>query len=67
MPMTMKAARVNAGIRQEEAANSIGIAPSTLSKWENGRAYPNALQLSALCKIYNISMDDIIFLQTQST
>lgn len=65
MPITMKAARVNAGIRQADAAKSLGVNAGTLSSWENGKTCPDLRQLAEMCKLYGITPNDI-FLAVKS-
>ena len=65
MQITLKAARVNAQKKQAEVARAMNIDKSTLSAWENGKTYPNAVQFKKLCKIYNIN-PDYIFLELKS-
>ena len=60
--MTLKAARVNAGLSQIEAANKIGVTRETLGNWERGKSYPNALNIKQLEVIYSVKYDNIIFL-----
>ena len=38
MQITLKAARINAGFKQIEAAKLINKSKITLSRWENGKA-----------------------------
>ena len=38
--ISLAAARVNADLSQKEAAEKIGVAPVTLSRWEKGEAIP---------------------------
>lgn len=57
--MHLKAARVNAGLTQVEACKQLGIAVPTLSKWENGKTFPSAVKLKALCTLYHCKLDDI--------
>lgn len=59
MPISLKAARVNAKYKQKEVAKLININPSTLSSWENDHSVPDAIQLRKLCELYNVTMDDI--------
>lgn len=60
--ITLKAARVNVGFSQEKAAELLGVDPSTLSKWERGVSMPKANQIDALCNLYQVSYDMLIFL-----
>lgn len=60
--ITLKAARVNAGLTQDEAAKKAGINKTTLLNWENQKTFPRIDQLENLCAIYNIPSIDYIFL-----
>ena len=64
--MTLKAARVNAGYGQKEAAKLLGIANKTLSKWENGKSYPTVDMARKIFELYHANFDDIIFLPQTS-
>lgn len=64
--MTLKAARVNAGLGQKEAASLLKISNSTLSAWENGRSFPNAEKIKAICETYDVSYNDLNFLPDNS-
>jgi transcriptional regulator with XRE-family HTH domain len=66
MALTLKAARVNRGLTQTEAARLIGISKTTLCKWENYQTYPTVEHLPAIEKAYDVKYDDIIFLPTNS-
>ena len=60
--MTLRALRINRGLSQEVAAKKLGIASSTLSKWENAKSFPNAIDLRKIEELYQASYNDIIFL-----
>ena len=60
--MTLKAARVNKGLNQQEAADIIGVSRTTLQAWETYKSYPTVAQLPAIEAAYNVKYDDIIFL-----
>lgn len=59
LQITLAAARVNAGMTQEEAANALGINRTTLIKWENGQTIPGTIQLIAMANVYKIPIDNI--------
>ena len=59
--ITMAAARVNAGLKQGEAAAKIGVMPQTLRNWEKGKTAPNISQVNKMCSLYGISADYIFF------
>ena len=58
----MKAARVNKGFTQKEAAKRLEISKETLANWENGKSFPNAANISDLEEVYGLRYDEIIFL-----
>ena len=60
--MTMRAARVNAGLSQKDAAKGLNISNKTLSNWESGKSFPKADKIPNICDLYNVLYDDIIFL-----
>lgn len=64
--ITLKAARVNAGLRQKEAAQMLGVTDNTLRNWEDGRTFPSVPQIKKIEELYRISYADIIFLPQAS-
>lgn len=62
MAMTLKAARININLKQEEAAKKLGITQDTLSNWENGKTFPNVPQIKRIEELYGIPYSEIIFL-----
>lgn len=64
--ITLKAIRANANLTQAEVADKLNISPSTWSKWENGKSYPNVVEIEKIEKLFDIGYSDINFL-TNST
>lgn len=62
LKITLKAARVNAGLTIRDAAKIIGVAASTLISWEKNPEKISALFQSRIAEAYGISTDNIIFL-----
>lgn len=62
MKVTLKAARMNKGFTQDEAANYLGIKKDTLSNYERGKTYPNIPVLRKMERLYGIAYDNLIFL-----
>lgn len=60
--MTLKMLRVRDNLTQEVAAKALGISPSTLSKWESGKSFPDVLDINKIENLYRINYNDIIFL-----
>lgn len=59
MKITLRAARVNAGLTQQEAGKRIGVDRGTIIRWERGDTRPKADQLEALCALYQIPIECI--------
>lgn len=57
--ISLAAARVNAGLKQEEAAKKIGITAKTLRGYEQGKVAIPAITLRKAAKVYNIPEDMI--------
>lgn len=62
LKISLRAARVNAGLKQREVAVLINVDKSTISSWERGLSQPKIEQAQALSEIYKIPLDDLIFL-----
>lgn len=60
--ITLKAARVNIGITQKEAAKMLNVSNKTLCNWENGISVPKANNIDAICSLYGVAYDNLIFL-----
>jgi DNA-binding XRE family transcriptional regulator len=59
--ISIAAARVNAEMKQSEAAKAIGVLPQTLRNWEKGKTHPKANQVLKMCEIYGVPTDRIFF------
>lgn len=57
--ISLKAARVNAGLKQSEAAKLIGVTAKTLRHYENGVTAIPGWRLRKAASIYGISEDMI--------
>lgn len=62
MKVTLKAARINKGLTQEEAAKLIGVGIDTLGNYERGLTYPDIPILKKIEEVYNVEYSNIIFL-----
>ena len=63
--ITLKAARVNTGMTQKEAAKAIGISAQTLLNYEKGRTFPDIRVLPKIEEAYGLSYREIIFLPNE--
>ena len=60
MKVSLKAARVNANLTQEDVANKLHKGKQTIINWENGKTNIDLANFLALCDLYNASKDDIL-------
>lgn len=52
--------RKEKNLTQKELASQLGVSNKTISKWENGEAYPETAQLIPLSNLFNISIDNLL-------
>lgn len=60
--ITLKAARINKNLSQKKAADALGVSNKTLWSWENGLSVPKADKIDAICELYEVPYDNLIFL-----
>jgi len=58
--LPIKAARIAAGLSQEELAKELGVTRMTVSNWENNKRGMRTTAFYLFCKITGFSTDDII-------
>ena len=59
--ISLAAARVNAGLSQEEAAKKLSISKETLSNYERGKSIPNWDMVKKIESVYQFPTDYIFF------
>lgn len=59
MKITLRAARVNAGLDQADVARELGVNIATVSSWETGKTQPSLENFHKLCQLYNWPEDQI--------
>ncbi len=52
--------------KQSEVAEKLNYSDKTISKWETGEVVPSVENLVELCKLYNVSLDEITSKDFQS-
>lgn len=65
MRITLKAARVNAGLTMKQAAEIIGVGVGTICAWEQHPERISALNQDMISKAYGIDINNIIFLPNE--
>lgn len=58
--VSLKAARVNADLTQDEAGAALDVSKSTIINWEKGNTSPDYPTLQKICSLYNVPMDNLI-------
>lgn len=65
LQISLAAARVNAGMTQDDVSKAMKISKNTLVNWEKGSSEPTITQGRKLSELYNMPLDNI-FLPTKS-
>lgn len=60
MKLTLKAARVNAGLTQTEFAEALGVSKMTVFEWENGKRRVRPVYMPLIARVTGVSVNDII-------
>ena len=58
--------RKKQGLSQEELAEKLGVSRQAVSKWERSEASPDTDNLIALAKIYDMTLDELIYGKKES-
>lgn len=66
LQISLRAARVNAELTQEEAAAEMGVTKQTIINWEKGKVVPGIPEIEKMARLYKIKQD-YIFLPCYST
>ncbi len=66
MKIRLAAARVNAGFTQRQVADRLNVTQNTIVAWENGTGEPKISQARKLSSLYDMPLDNIIFLPEES-
>ena len=65
--MKMKKARINAGLTQEQVAESLGVSRQTISNWENDKTYPDIISVIKISDLYSVSLDHLLKERSESS
>lgn len=47
-------------LTQEQLAEQLYVSRTAISKWENGKGYPNIESLKSISKLFSVSIDDLL-------
>lgn len=56
----LKTIRKSKKMSQEQLAEKVNVSRQSVSKWENGEAYPEMNNILELCKIFNCKINDLV-------
>lgn len=56
----LKANREKMGLSQTDVANRLNISRQSISKWGNGKGYPDLDNLVLLSEVYEVSIDELL-------
>ena len=59
--LSLKAARVNAGLNRMNVVESLGISAATLWNWERGATSPSMAMAQRMADMYGVPLDEIAF------
>lgn len=59
--ISLKAARINAGLTIAEASKEIGVTKNTIMNWENGNSMPGIDKAISLSELYKLPLENLIF------
>ena len=59
MRLSIKAARTNKNLTQNEFAKAVGVTKKTVWAWENGKAKPHFDKIEPICSVLGVSYDNI--------
>ena len=65
LQISLAAARVNAGMTQEDVAKALKVSKNTIVNWEKGETEPKTSRIRELSELYNMPVDNI-FLPNKS-
>lgn len=47
-------------LSQEQVAEAVGVSRQAVAKWESGDALPDLLNCTALAKLYDVTLDELV-------
>lgn len=66
MNVKLKEMRQLAKLTQEQLAEKMNVSRQSVAKWENGESIPDIAKCCELAKIFNMEIEDIALMFTQT-
>ncbi len=61
MQISLRSARINANLSQEQLAKKLGVHRQTIKNWEKNPAKLTIEKAESICEVLNVNMSDIFF------
>lgn len=52
--------RAQAGVTQEQLAETLGVSRQSVSKWEGGLSFPELDTILRICDLYEVDLDTLL-------
>lgn len=62
--ITLKSARINAGLTQKQLGERVGVHENTIAKWEDDPSSMSIRKAEKVCQALDVSFSDIFFGKT---
>lgn len=62
----LKQLRVRLGLKQTDLANSLGVTPQAVSKWERGQNWPDLFLIGKIAALFDVSTDYLFGMHEES-
>lgn len=62
MNYTLKMLRAKYDLTQKQAGESVGVSGDVWHNWERAKSFPDVIQLRKIEEAFDVTYDDIIFL-----
>lgn len=59
---TLKMLRAKYDLTQKQAGEKVGVSENVWHNWEKAKSFPDVMQLREIEKAFDVTYDDIIFL-----
>lgn len=59
MQLSLRAARIDAGLKQTDMALELNVSRKTIGSWESGKSMPTTDKVDAICALLGRNYDDI--------
>lgn len=59
MKISLRAARTDKGLTQQEMATALGVTKKTVGAWESGKTIPGVDKIDPICDLLGVRYDDI--------